>query len=54
MLKILLETAERSGGDWRGIVQPMVHYIPLKKDFSNFNEVIALFRNPETNNRKGV
>jgi len=23
-------------------MQPMVHYIPLKKDFSNFDEVIAL------------
>jgi len=32
-------------GKYSGIMQPMVHYIPLKKDFSNFNEVIRLFRN---------
>jgi len=32
-------------GRYSGIMQPMVHYIPLKKDFSNFDEVIRLFRN---------
>jgi hypothetical protein len=31
-------------GDYQGIMKPMVHYIPLKKDFSNFDEVIRLFR----------
>jgi hypothetical protein len=31
-------------GSYTGILQPMVHYIPLKKDFSNFDEVIRLFR----------
>ncbi len=31
-------------GDYQGIMKPMVHYIPLKKDFSNFSEVIRLFR----------
>ncbi len=30
-------------GRYSGILQPMVHYIPLKKDFSNFAEVIRLF-----------
>jgi len=29
--------------EYSGIMKPMVHYIPLKKDFSNFNEVIHLF-----------
>ena len=32
-------------GEYSGIMKPMVHYIPLKKDFSNFNEVINLFSN---------
>lgn len=31
-------------GDYQGIMKPMVHYVPLKKDFSNFDEVIRLFR----------
>ena len=31
-------------GSYSGIMQPMVHYIALKKDFSNFAEVIRLFR----------
>lgn len=31
-------------GRYSGILQPMVHYIPLKKDFSNFDEVIRRFR----------
>jgi hypothetical protein len=26
-------------------MKPMVHYIPLKKGFSNFDEVIRMFRN---------
>jgi hypothetical protein len=34
-------------GRYSGIMQPMVHYIPVKKDFSNFDEVIHLFRDPE-------
>src|SRR6185295_10312129 len=29
-------------GEYSGILQPMVHYIPLKKDFSNFDNVIQL------------
>jgi len=31
-------------GKYSGIMQPMVHYIPLKKDFSNFKHVISLFK----------
>ncbi len=30
-------------GNYSGILRPMVHYIPVKKDFSNFDEVIRLF-----------
>jgi hypothetical protein len=33
-------------GNYSGIMKPMVHYIPLKKDFSNFEEVITLFKDP--------
>ena len=29
--------------EYSGLMQPMVHYIPLKKDFSNFDEVIRMF-----------
>ena len=32
-------------GKYSGILQPMVHYIPLKRDFSNFDEVIRQFSN---------
>lgn len=31
-------------GDYSGIMQPLVHYIPLKKDFSNFDDVLSMFR----------
>jgi hypothetical protein len=31
-------------GKYSGIMEPMVHYIPLRKDFSNFDEVIRRFR----------
>ena len=34
-------------GDYAGILKPMVHYLPLKKDFSNFDEIIRLFRDPQ-------
>ena len=27
-------------GRYSGVLEPMVHYIPLKKDFSNIDEVI--------------
>jgi hypothetical protein len=35
-------------GRYSGALRPMEHYIPLKKDFSNFEEVLERFRNPET------
>jgi hypothetical protein len=31
-------------GDYSGVVQPDRHYIPLKKDYSNFDEVVAKLR----------
>ncbi len=31
-------------GSYQGILKPMIHYIPLKKDFSNFDEVIKLMK----------
>jgi hypothetical protein len=31
-------------GDYSGVMQPMVHYIPLKKDFSNFEDVVYIFK----------
>jgi hypothetical protein len=31
-------------GKYSEILEPMVHYIPLQKDFSNFDEVIAMYR----------
>ncbi|HWR67666.1 MAG TPA: hypothetical protein VN416_01465, partial [Desulfomonilia bacterium] len=29
------------------IMKPHIHYIPLKKDFSNFHEVITAFSDPQ-------
>ena len=34
-------------GHYSGLMEPMRHYIPLKKDFSNFDEVIERFRDAE-------
>lgn len=34
-------------GRYSGYFQPDLHYIPLKKDFSNFDEVIAKFKDKE-------
>jgi hypothetical protein len=34
-------------GDYNGILKPFVHYIPVKKDFSNVSEVIELVRKDE-------
>jgi hypothetical protein len=31
-------------GKYSGVLQPLVHYIPLKKDFSNLDDVLRLFR----------
>jgi hypothetical protein len=33
-------------GKYSGVMQPMVHYIPLMKDFSNFDEAIRMFKEP--------
>jgi hypothetical protein len=38
-------------GSYSGLMQPMVHFIPLKKDFSNFDEVIRLMRDDEVRQR---
>lgn len=42
MLKSCLVLYE---GEYSGILQPWIHYIPLKKDFSNVNEVVNLLKN---------
>jgi hypothetical protein len=34
-------------GRYSGALEPMTHYIPLRKDFSNFDEVLRLFRDAE-------
>jgi hypothetical protein len=31
-------------GNYSGVMQPMVHYIPLEKDFSNYEDVIRMFK----------
>ena len=33
-------------GDYSGALEPGVHYVPLAKDFSNVDEVIAAIRDP--------
>jgi len=40
ILQVLFE------GEYSGVLAPMVHYVPLKKDFSNFDEVVALINDP--------
>jgi len=34
-------------GEYAGVLQPMRHYIPLRKDFSNFDQVIALLKDQD-------
>ena len=34
-------------GHYSGVLKPMTHYVPLKKDFSNIDEVIGLIRDAE-------
>jgi hypothetical protein len=34
-------------GRYSGVLEPMVHYIPLRKDFSNFDEVLARIHDDE-------
>lgn len=31
-------------GNYSGILEPMVHYIPLEKDYSNLDDVVKLFK----------
>lgn len=38
-------------GHYSGILKPWEHYIPLKKDFSNIDEVIEAFSDDETRKR---
>lgn len=38
-------------GRYNDILQPMVHYIPLRKDFSNFDWVMERFRDPAERKR---
>ncbi|MCM8537806.1 MAG: hypothetical protein NE334_17825 [Lentisphaeraceae bacterium] len=38
-------------GKYSGIMRPWEHYIPLKKDFSNIDEVISAFNNLEVRER---
>ena len=37
-------------GKYSGIMSPMTHYIPLKKDFSNFDSVMKMFKDPMLRN----
>ena len=34
-------------GNYSGLLQPWRHYVPLKKDHSNFEEVVSVLRSPE-------
>ena len=34
-------------GEYSGVLRPMVHYIPLRKDFSNFDDVVTMIGNRE-------
>lgn len=38
-------------GEYSGILKPWVHFIPLKKDFSNWSEVVDLIQNDEFLNK---
>jgi hypothetical protein len=38
-------------GRYSDLMTPMVHYIPLRKDFSNFDEVVRLIKDPEVRRR---
>ncbi|MBI2803570.1 MAG: hypothetical protein HYX68_01135 [Planctomycetes bacterium] len=40
-LQILFE------GNYDGLMEPGVHYVPLRKDFSNMEEVLLTLKNPE-------
>jgi len=38
-------------GRYSAILEPMEHYLPLEKDFSNLDEVLRLFRDPQVRAR---
>jgi hypothetical protein len=38
-------------GEYSGALEPMVHYVPLKKDFANFDEVVAVIQDSEQRRR---
>ena len=38
-------------GSYSGVLEAGTHYIPLRKDFTNLDEVIRAFRDPETRSR---
>ncbi|MCA9864024.1 MAG: hypothetical protein KC432_13420 [Thermomicrobiales bacterium] len=38
-------------GSYSGLLRPMEHYIPLKKDFSNFEDVLLMFQDRELRTR---
>jgi len=38
-------------GNYNGLLEPMTHYLPLKKDFSNLDWVLSQFADPATRRR---
>ncbi len=38
-------------GHYSGVLEPMIHYLPLRKDFSNLQEIVRLFRDPQVRER---
>ncbi|MEK6579242.1 MAG: hypothetical protein AABZ55_08470 [Bdellovibrionota bacterium] len=38
-------------GEYSGILKPMIHYLPLMKDFSNFLEIVRMFRDTQLTNK---
>jgi hypothetical protein len=38
-------------GRYNGLLEPMIHYLPLKKDFSNLDWVLSAFADPGTRQR---
>ena len=38
-------------GRYNGLLEPMTHYLPLKKDFSNLDQVLSDFADPATRQR---
>lgn len=38
-------------GEYRGILKPWEHYVPLRRDFSNLDEVVRILRDPAERER---